>query len=134
MSSWLRRALGDERGRVLVTDEHGYRLEVTDRQLDVGEFDELSARGRAALRRGDAEDAADLLRGALALWRGNPLSDVPPTELVTTAAERLTGRWLDTWESTVDAELACGSGLRAGRRADPAGRAAPVAGAARGGS
>ncbi len=106
--SWLRRALGDERGRLLVTDEHGYRLEVTDRQLDVGEFDELSARGRAALRRGDAEDAADLLRRALALWRGNPLSDVLPTELVTTAAERLTGRWLDTWESTVDAELACG--------------------------
>jgi len=106
--SRLRRALGDEDGTVLVTDDHGYRLEVVDRQLDVGEFDALVGRGLAALRRGEAAGAADLLRTALALWRGNPLSDVAPTELVTAAAERLLDRWLDAWESTVDAELACG--------------------------
>jgi DNA-binding SARP family transcriptional activator len=106
--SRLRRALGDEDGTVLVTDEHGYRLEVADRQLDVGEFDELVRRGLAVLRRGESAAAADLLRAALALWRGNPLSDVVPTELVTTATERLLERWLDAWESTVDAELMCG--------------------------
>lgn len=104
----LRRTLGDEHGRVLVTDGHGYRLDITTAHLDIGEFDDLTARGTDALRRGEAEQAADLLRDALNLWRGNPLSDVPPTELVAAAAARLTDRWLDAWENTVDAELACG--------------------------
>ncbi len=105
---WLRRAMGDEHGQVLVTDGHGYRLDVTEDQLDVGQFDDLSSRGLAALQRGDPEAAADLLRRGLGLWRGNPLSDVPATELVAAAAARLTDRWLDTWETAVDAELACG--------------------------
>jgi DNA-binding SARP family transcriptional activator len=105
---WLRRTFGDEHGQVLVTDGHGYRLVVGAHQLDVGEFDALTARGVAALRRGDAERAADLLRRGLALWRGNPLSDVTPTELVSGAAARLLERWMEAWESTVDAELACG--------------------------
>jgi DNA-binding SARP family transcriptional activator len=105
---WLRRMLGDEHGQVLVTDGHGYRLDVTADQLDVGRFDDLARRGLAALHDGDPEAAAGLLRRGLALWRGNPLSDVPPTELVAAAAARLTERWLDTWENAVDAELACG--------------------------
>jgi DNA-binding SARP family transcriptional activator len=105
---WLRRAMGDEQGLVLVTDEHGYRLDVTSDQLDVGKFEDLTRRGLAALQGGDPESAADLLRRGLGLWRGNPLSDVPATELVAAAAARLTDRWLDTWETAVDAELACG--------------------------
>jgi DNA-binding SARP family transcriptional activator len=105
---WLRRSFGDEHSQVLVTDGHGYRLVVGAHQLDVGEFDALTARGVAALRRGDAERAADLLRRGLALWRGNPLSDVTPTELVSGAAARLLERWMEAWESAVDAELACG--------------------------
>jgi DNA-binding SARP family transcriptional activator len=105
---WLRRTMGDERGQVLVTDGHGYRLDVTSDQLDVGHFEDLTRRGLAALQGGDPESAADLLRRGLALWRGNPLSDVPATELVAAAAARLTDRWLDTWETAIDAELACG--------------------------
>lgn len=105
---WLRRAMGDEQGRVLVTDGHGYRLDVTEDQLDVGQFSDLTRRGVASLQDGDPESAADLLRRGLGLWRGNPLSDVPATELVAAAAARLTDRWLDTWETAIDAELACG--------------------------
>ncbi|MGB3444400.1 MAG: BTAD domain-containing putative transcriptional regulator [Actinophytocola sp.] len=105
---WLRRAMGDEQGRILVTDGHGYRLDVTEDQLDIGLFDDLARRGLAAFHDGDPESAADLLRRGLGLWRGNPLSDVPATELVAAAAARLTERWLDTWETAVDAELACG--------------------------
>ncbi|MFI7675697.1 BTAD domain-containing putative transcriptional regulator [Actinophytocola sp. NPDC049390] len=105
---WLRRTIGDEHGQVLVTDEHGYRLDVTADQLDVGRFDDLTRRGLVALHDGAPETAARLLRQAIGLWRGNPYSDVPPTELVTAAAQRLTERWLDAWENAVDAELACG--------------------------
>ncbi len=105
---WLRRTIGDEQGQVLVTEGHGYRLDVAPGQLDVGEFDLLASRGLAALDAGDAERAADLLRRGLRLWRGNPFSDVPPTDLVANAAARLTERWLDAWESAADAELACG--------------------------
>lgn len=105
---WLRRALGDEQGATLVTDSGGYRLAVDRTQLDAGEFEDLVEAGTAALHRGDAVRAADLLRRSLGLWRGNPLSDVAPTELVTAAAARLSERWLGAWESTVDAELACG--------------------------
>lgn len=105
---WLRRTLGDEQGATLVTDQGGYRLAIDRDQVDSGEFDDLVEAGNTALREGDAERAADLLRRALALWRGNPLSDVAPTELVTAAAAALGERWLDAWESTVDAELACG--------------------------
>ena len=105
---WLRRTMGDEQGQVLVTDGHGYRLDVTSDQLDVGQFDDLTRRGVAALQAGDPESAAALLRRGLGLWRGNPLSDVPPTELVTAAAQRLSDQWLDTWETAIDAELACG--------------------------
>jgi DNA-binding SARP family transcriptional activator len=105
---WLRRTFGDEHGQVLVTDGHGYRLVVGDHQLDVGEFDALTARGIAALRGGEVERAADLLRRGLSLWRGNPLSDVVPTELVSGATARLLDRWMTAWECTVDAELACG--------------------------
>ena len=105
---WLRRTIGDEQGQVLVTDEHGYRLDVTKDQLDVGRFDDLFGRGLAALHGGDPESAAALLRQGLQLWRGNPLSDVPATELIAAAAARLTDQWLDAWETTIDAELACG--------------------------
>jgi DNA-binding SARP family transcriptional activator len=105
---WLRRTMGDEQGQVLVTDGHGYRLDVTEDQLDVGQFSDLTRRGLAALQGGDPESAADLLRRGLGLWRGNPLSDVPATELVAAAAARLTDRWLETWETAIDAELACG--------------------------
>ncbi|MFC4858079.1 AfsR/SARP family transcriptional regulator [Actinophytocola glycyrrhizae] len=105
---WLRRTMGDEQGLVLVTDGHGYRLDVTEDQLDVGKFEDLTRRGLAALHDGDPESAAGLLRRGLALWRGNPLSDVPATELVAAAAAALTERWQDAWETAIDAELACG--------------------------
>ena len=61
---------------LLVTEGSGYRLRVDPGSLDVDRFEELLADGRSALERGDAESAADLLRQALALWRGTPLADV----------------------------------------------------------
>ncbi|WP_063762346.1 tetratricopeptide repeat protein [Streptomyces sp. NRRL F-5123] len=51
----------------------GYRLVLSEQQLDVTEFRELV---RAA-RRADPQDALALLEKALGLWRGFPLADVP---------------------------------------------------------
>ena len=58
---------GDRLGRV----PGGYRLRVGDGELDIAEFDRLSARGQMLLASGDAVNAASVLRTALDLWRGD---------------------------------------------------------------
>jgi DNA-binding SARP family transcriptional activator len=65
--SGLRKALGNG---ALVTRGHAYALQVADGELDADRFAALAARGRAALDAGDAPTAAEVLREALALWRG----------------------------------------------------------------
>jgi len=77
--SGLRAALGiGGAGRLpgLAKEPGGYRLALSPGDLDLDVFDDLSAQGRAALARGDAEQAARLLADALALWRGEPGGDV----------------------------------------------------------
>ncbi|MEV4137910.1 BTAD domain-containing putative transcriptional regulator, partial [Dactylosporangium sp. NPDC049742] len=51
----------------------GYRLDLAGDQLDHAEFRRLVRRSRPA---GPAE-ALELLEAALALWHGDPLSDIP---------------------------------------------------------
>ncbi|WP_051793996.1 AfsR/SARP family transcriptional regulator [Kibdelosporangium aridum] len=104
----IRRALGDPRGRLLVTTAPGYRLAVAPAEIDAQRFAVLASEGRAALQAGDAQRAADLLGEALALWRGDALCDVPPTSLVRTETDRLTEQRLAAWESRIEADLACG--------------------------
>src|SRR5450755_859466 len=60
-------------GPVLVTRPGAYRLQVADGQLDVTRFERLVADGRRAPGANAPEQAAASLRGALALWRGQPL-------------------------------------------------------------
>src|SRR5919199_1573382 len=69
----LRKALGNG---VLVTQGRGYLLRAGPGQLDLDRFDALAAEGRQALREGNARDASDRLRDALALWRGRALEDL----------------------------------------------------------
>lgn len=61
----------------------GYRLQVEPDELDLDAFEQLGADGRAALARGDATRAAELLKEAEALWRGPPLAglEVPNGEV-----------------------------------------------------
>src|SRR5262245_38349792 len=65
--SALRKALGDGR---LVTESGGYRLVIAGDESDAARFDRLAEDGRAVLTAGEPQRAADLLREALALWRG----------------------------------------------------------------
>ncbi|WP_369146162.1 BTAD domain-containing putative transcriptional regulator [Streptomyces sp. R44] len=60
----------------------GFRLRVGEDELDVTRFDDLLCRARAARLAKDWTAVAALTGSALALWRGEPLSDVvlPDTE------------------------------------------------------
>jgi DNA-binding SARP family transcriptional activator len=76
----LRKAIeignGSAPPRMLLTRDPGYLLNVDPEQLDLHRFQRLDRSGREALAAGDPATAADLLRQALALWRGPALADV----------------------------------------------------------
>src|SRR5206468_943133 len=61
---------------LLVTRSPGYVLAVPDDAIDARRFEALTAAGRRRFAAGDAGGAADDLRDALALWRGEALADV----------------------------------------------------------
>ncbi len=73
----LRRALatiapGADGGALLQTRPRGYVLAVDPERIDSVRFERTAARGRDLLAAGDPRGAARELRGALALWRGEP--------------------------------------------------------------
>jgi hypothetical protein len=63
---------------MLFTRDPGYLLRIDPEQLDLHRFQQLDRSGRQALSQGDPATAADLLRQALALWRGRPWPTWPP--------------------------------------------------------
>jgi DNA-binding SARP family transcriptional activator/class 3 adenylate cyclase len=95
--------------RTLVTRDPGYLLRVDPERLDLHRFQRLDREGREALVDGDPARAADLLRQALALWRGPALADVAASadiawpELV--GVEELQ---VASTEARIEAELALG--------------------------
>jgi DNA-binding SARP family transcriptional activator len=95
--------------RTLVTRDPGYVLQIDPERLDLHRFQRLDHEGRQALAAGDPARAADLLRRALALWRGPALADVAASadiawpELV--GVEELQ---VASTEARIEAELALG--------------------------
>lgn len=53
-----------------MTSPPRYLMRVPDQRLDIGVFGQLVARAATAERAERLEEAVDLLREALALWRG----------------------------------------------------------------
>jgi DNA-binding SARP family transcriptional activator len=104
----LRRLIGDSEGKVLVYRAPGYLLRVGPGDLDLQEFERSVADSRTALAGGEPERAAALLAEALELWRGPLLSDVAPSTLIDTEAERASELRLDAAELRATAGLACG--------------------------
>jgi DNA-binding SARP family transcriptional activator len=99
--SRLRKELGDGR---LVTRAPGYLLTVERSELDLRRFEQLLGEARAA----EPAGAADLLRRALALWRGPALADLAYEAFVQNEIARLEElRWA-ALEQRIDADLACG--------------------------
>jgi YVTN family beta-propeller protein len=103
--SRLRRDLGDG---VLVTRRHGYELRVEAGELDADRFAEGLEAGRRALAAGDAQDAASVLGGALALWRGPALADFAYEPFARAEIERLEELRLAALTERIEAELALG--------------------------
>jgi len=70
----LRQRLGAGAG--IETRTPGYAIHLAPDQLDLDRFERLTAQAAGVLERGEAQRAGDLLRDALALWRGPPLADL----------------------------------------------------------
>ncbi|MTD57924.1 BTAD domain-containing putative transcriptional regulator [Amycolatopsis pithecellobii] len=102
--SRLRRALGD--GARLASASGGYLLKVEE--VDAHQFEELAARGRQALAAGRHAEAAAVLGDALALWRGEALSDVLDAPFAQPPAARLAELRLAAMEDRFTAELELG--------------------------
>jgi DNA-binding SARP family transcriptional activator len=102
--SQLRKQLPDGLVR---TRPPGYQLTLDGHTLDLREYEQLSAHGREALRRGRVEEAAARLREALALWRGVALAEFrePFAEV---EGARLAEQQLACLEDRIEADLALG--------------------------
>jgi predicted ATPase/DNA-binding SARP family transcriptional activator len=106
--SRLRKVLHANGKRRLEKESHGYVLRVDGDELDVWQFERHVERGRAALAEKQPERAADILRDALALWRGEPLAGLDCGPVARTATGRIEELRLAALEERVDADLACG--------------------------
>jgi DNA-binding SARP family transcriptional activator len=104
--SELRKAL--DPASSIETRSPGYVIHLAPEQLDLNRFERLAARATHALAQGEAQSAADLLRQALAIWRGPPLADLAHEPFAQTAIERLEEIQLAALEHRIEAELALG--------------------------
>jgi DNA-binding SARP family transcriptional activator len=91
----------------IVTRTVGYLILVPDEAVDVGKFECLAARGRAAAGEQRAAVAAADLRAALALWRG-PAAGGVESALVQDAATWLNEKRVSMLEECLELELALG--------------------------
>jgi len=104
--SRLRKALGNP--EILITTPSGYRLVVKPDELDAARFEELVRSGRQTLANGEAEEASEVLREALTLWRGPPLADFAAEPFAPAEIARLEEQRLEAVEMRLEADLAAG--------------------------
>ena len=85
----------------------GYALLLNGARLDLHTFEQTAEEGRAALASGEQERAAQLLREALALWRGPALAGLT-SDALRREASRLEELRFGVLEDRLEADLACG--------------------------
>ena len=105
--SRLRSTLGTASG-ALETHGHGYRIHLEPDQVDATAFRVELEDGRRALARGDAAAASELLRDALALWRGPALAEFRYEDFAQSEIARLDELRLAALEERLEADLALG--------------------------
>jgi len=105
--SRLRKALAAG-GDLIVTREHGYRLELDLARLDAHRFERLLAQARDELAADRPREAAAALDEGLALWRGEPLADLAYEPFAQREVARLGDVRVSALELQVDARLALG--------------------------
>lgn len=85
--SKIRQALGVP--DLLVTTDHGYRLQADPQSVDVYRFELGVGEGRRLFEAGAYSEAAGRLRSALAEWRGEPYGDIHDGPAVQSEVTRL---------------------------------------------
>lgn len=101
--SRLRSALGPSR---LLSRPPGYTLVLAPEELDAARCERLLAEGRDALAQERAAEAAERLRSALALWRGQVLADVAYEPFAQGEIARLEELRLAVLEERIESDLA----------------------------
>jgi DNA-binding SARP family transcriptional activator len=102
--SMLRKVLPEG---VLVTRPPGYAIELPREAIDLSSFEDLRRAGQAALAAGSPARAVEMLRQALALWRGPALGEFDEP-FATIESRRLEELHLASLEDRIDAELQLG--------------------------
>jgi DNA-binding SARP family transcriptional activator len=92
---------------VVETRPTGYTLLIDPGRLDASRFEHLVHAARA-VPEDEPGRAADMLRRALALWRGRPFADVLHEDAVSSEVARLEELRLSALEARLDADLALG--------------------------
>jgi DNA-binding SARP family transcriptional activator len=105
----LRKILGPALEGRLATRAPGYALAVLDGESDLADFQRLTRAARDAAGQGRVREAADGFGAALALWRGEPLADVPA--LHRDYRHGLAEARLQAVEGRIDARLRLGEHL-----------------------
>jgi DNA-binding SARP family transcriptional activator len=99
--SALRKVLGPD---VVATKPPGYSIRVTAASFDLARFESIVRDARSL----EPEQRAEALREALALWRGDPLSDLALEPAFEGEARRLEELRLTTLEERIESDLAAG--------------------------
>jgi DNA-binding SARP family transcriptional activator len=82
-------------------------MRIDGARFDLQEFENLAARGRAAQLAGRFDEAGQLLRAGLALWRGPALADVSE-HLAAAEGPAIEEARLSALESRIEADLLVG--------------------------
>ena len=90
---------------VIETRGPGYLLRIEPRQLDADAYTQMLEDARRRLADGEPEEAGELLRRALALWRGAPLADFTYEPFAQRPIARLEELRLAGVEERIDADL-----------------------------
>ncbi len=104
----LRKEFAGGFGERLLTCPNGYRIRLDRDEYDLWQFERYLAVGRAALDEDDPEEAARVLREALALWRGDAFADIDTGPALAARIAPLAESWLTTVRLRAEADLRLG--------------------------
>jgi len=100
--------VADPRSRLLLTRHRGYELVVAAGEVDADRLQSLVTAARARLDESHPYYAESLLREALELFRGTPLSELPDDSLACYERDRIEELRLVAEEDLMEARLAAG--------------------------
>jgi DNA-binding SARP family transcriptional activator len=92
----------------LVTEPSGYMLKVDPERIDSEVFTRKVRQAKSLLVGDRLEDASRMLRGALAMWRGQPMANVDTGPVLTRHAVQLHEERLNALQLRIEADMRLG--------------------------